>query len=112
MGKRRPALGLALAGGRAASSVKNQTMGDLKDSRLMYLKAALFLAAGVISGAGLLMENLSLQRAFLLLVCVWSFCRLYYFLFYVIEKYIDGDFKFAGLGSFLLYMWRRRGLGR
>lgn len=74
----------------------------------MYLKAALFLVAGSLSGAALLLESLTLERAFLLFIFVWSFCRLYYFMFYVIEKYIDGDYKFAGIGSFLSYLWQRR----
>lgn len=83
-------------------------MGDLKDPRLMYLKAALFLVAGCASLAGILVELPSLRIAFLLGIGVWSFCRLYYFAFYVIEHYIDPSYKFAGLGSFVLYLLKRR----
>lgn len=83
-------------------------MGDLKDPRLMFLKAALFLAIGVLASAGILVENFSVSKLALLILAVWAFCRLYYFCFYVIEKYIDADFKFAGLGSVLVYLWRRR----
>jgi len=35
---------------------------------------------------------------------VWCFARFYYFAFYVIEHYVDGDYKFNGLGSFARYM--------
>lgn len=74
----------------------------------MYLKAVLFLVAGSLAGAALLLEHLTPERAFLLVICIWSFCRLYYFMFYVVEKYIDGNYRFAGIGSFLTYLWRRR----
>jgi hypothetical protein len=83
-------------------------MGDLKDPRLMYLKAILFLIAGIVAGGVLLFENWSWRNAFLLAIAIWSFCRLYYFVFYVIEKYIDSNYKFAGLGSVLVYWWRKK----
>ena len=83
-------------------------MGDLKEARWMFLKAALFLGIGILACAGILVENFSLQTMALLLLAIWAFCRLYYFCFYVIEKYIDADFKFAGLSSVLIYLWRRR----
>ena len=84
-------------------------MGDLKDPRLMYLKGLLFLVAGVLAAGALLAQVPTLQTAFLIVIAIWSFCRLYYFMFYVIEKYVDGEFKFAGIGSFLLYLVRRKG---
>lgn len=83
-------------------------LGDLKDARLMYLKAALFLLAGVLCVAGILVETQSLRVAVLLAIAVWSFCRLYYFMFYVIEKYVDPGYRFDGIGSFLRYVWQRR----
>jgi len=73
----------------------------------MYLKAALFLGIGVLASAGVLAEAFSFSRLILLALAVWAFCRLYYFAFYVIENYIDADFRFAGLGSMLLYLWRK-----
>jgi len=82
--------------------------GDLKSARLMYLKAALFLAAGLAASAGILAESMSARTAFLLSVTVWSFCRLYYFAFHVIEHYIDPGYRFAGLGSLLVYLFQKR----
>jgi len=35
----------------------------------------------------------------------------YYFAFYVIEKYVDPTYRFAGLWSFLRYAMSRRGRG-
>ena len=83
-------------------------LGDLKDPRLMYLKAVLFLIAGTASALALLLNSLSLQTAFLLAVAIWSFCRLYYFMFYVIEKYVDGQYRFAGIHSFVVYLIQKR----
>ena len=82
--------------------------GDLKSARLMYLKAVLFLIAGTAAAAGILVESPSLRTAFLLGLAIWSFCRLYYFAFYVIEKYIDPSYRFAGLSSLLVYLVRNR----
>src|SRR5207249_11739606 len=82
--------------------------GDLKSAKLMYLKGILFLVAGTAAAAGILLENLHWRTAFLLGIAIWSFCRLYYFAFYVVEKYIDPGYRFAGIGSFLLYLLRQR----
>jgi len=81
--------------------------GVLKSARLMYLKGFLFLVIGVLCVATLLLE-LTFQNAVLLVLAIWSFCRFYYFQFYVIEKYVDGEFRFAGVWSFLVYLWKKR----
>jgi len=83
-------------------------MGDLKDPRLMALKAVLFIVAGLMASAGLLMEHFSWLNLFLLCTAIFCFSRFYYFCFYVIERYIDPSFKFAGLTSVLVYLWRKR----
>src|SRR5215212_3617449 len=82
--------------------------GDLESAKLMYLKAILFLVAGTVAAVGILLENLRWRTALLLGIAIWSFCRLYYFAFYVIEKYIDPAYKFAGLTDFARYALRRR----
>lgn len=84
-------------------------MGDLQDPRLIYLKGALFLVLGAMSGALILATSPTAQTALLLGVCVWSFCRSYYLAFYVIEHYVDGRYRFAGLADFVGYLltqWR------
>ena len=83
-------------------------MSDLRDPRLMYLKAALFVAIGVVASAILLLENPSLRVGVLLAVGVWAFCRAYYFAFYVVEHYADPAYRFAGLMDFAKYLWKRR----
>ena len=83
-------------------------MRDLKDHRAMFLKAALFLVIGTVTATLLLAESWSWKTALLLALLVWSFCRAYYFAFYVLERYVDPDFKFSGLGSLVAYLWRRK----
>ena len=80
---------------------------DLKSAKLIYLKGFLFLVTGLLSLTALLLDSPTLRTAFLLLIAVWSFCRLYYFFFYVIEKYVDPAYRFAGLYSSLLYLLRK-----
>jgi len=81
---------------------------DLQSAKLIYLKGFLFLILGLMAVAGILTENPTARTALLLGIAIWSFCRLYYFLFYVIEKYVDSSYKFAGLHSFVLYLIRAR----
>ena len=81
--------------------------GDLQDPRLMYLKAFLFAIIGLLCAAGIFVTSPTLQTALLLALGIWSFCRLYYFAFYVIEKYIDPTYRFAGLSSLLIYLISR-----
>lgn len=80
--------------------------GDILQMWLLWLKGALFLLLGALAATLLLWESPSLRVAGLLTICVWSFCRAYYFAFYVIEKYADPAYRFAGLGSFAAYAWR------
>ncbi|WP_425400561.1 hypothetical protein [Aeoliella sp.] len=75
-------------------------MSDLKSPRLMYLKAALLLAIGVVSSVLLLLFAPDWRVAVLLALAVWAFCRAYYFAFYVIEHYIDGEYSYSGLFDF------------
>lgn len=83
-------------------------MGDLKSPALIYLKGFLFLVLGLLASGALLLESPTLRTALLLGIAVWSFCRLYYFMFYVIGKYVDGRYRFAGIHSFILYLIRQR----
>ena len=83
-------------------------MGDITDPRWIYAKGFLFLLAGLMAATALLLEHPTLKVGLLLALAVWCFARFYYFAFYVIEHYVDGSFKFAGLGSFLLYLFRSR----
>lgn len=83
-------------------------LGDIQSKTLLHVKGWLFLFLGALSAALILLETWDWRVAFLLAVTVWSFCRFYYYAFYVIEKYADPSFKFAGITSFLRYLLRRR----
>jgi hypothetical protein len=82
-------------------------MRDLVDPRWMKLKAVLFLILGFASGALVLAECPSWRVALCLAIAIWSFCRFYYFAFYVIEHYVDPGWRFSGLWSFARYMCAR-----
>ena len=83
-------------------------MGDITNPKLIIVKGFLFLLAGLLAALALLLECPTLKVALLLALAVWCFARFYYFAFYVIEHYVDPSYKFAGLGSFALYLLRRR----
>jgi len=72
------------------------------------VKGRLFLALGVASAGMLIALHPTLATAVLLAIAIWSFCRCYYFAFYVIEHYVDPSFKFSGLCDFALYVFRGR----
>ena len=84
-------------------------MSDLKDPRWMWLKAVLLVMIGVMAGALVLLESPHLRTFALLAVSIWGFCRAYYFAFYVIEHYIDSQYRFAGLIDFARYLMRPNG---
>ena len=44
-----------------------------------------------------------IENIVLLAIVVWAFCRAYYFAFYVIEKYVDPSYRFAGIIDFVRY---------
>ena len=81
---------------------------DLQDARAILVKGWLFLMLGVMAAGALFALHPELETALLLAIALWAFCRWYYFMFYVIEHYVDPTYKFAGLGSFLRYL-RSRG---
>src|SRR5687768_17088541 len=84
---------------------------DIRSPRVMYLKAALFVACGLLAAGLILLERPTLKVALLLALAVWSFARAYYFAFYVVQHYADPGYCFAGLGSFAAYVLRRRRQG-
>jgi hypothetical protein len=82
-------------------------MRDLSNMKVIYLKGVLFLFVGLLCSILLIIERPSIKAAVLLALAIWSFARLYYFAFYVIEHYVDSSYKFSGLWSFVLYMTRK-----
>ena len=71
-------------------------------------QGCLFLGILIVSTALILIYSFSWRVLILLCLVIWSAARVYYFMFYVIEKYVDPTFKFSGILSFLLYVMRRK----
>jgi len=84
-------------------------LGDLKSKRIIVVKGILFLGIVVGTTALILLEAPSIRLAALLAILVWSSCRLYYFLFYVLEKYVNPNLRYAGLWGLLTAIRRTRG---
>jgi len=82
---------------------------DIKNPKLIYLKGILFLLILVISASLILVETKSWTIGFLLLLVIWSSARFYYFMFYVIEKYVNSNYKFGGILHFLKYLISEQG---
>ncbi|HTX21633.1 MAG TPA: hypothetical protein VMD27_07240 [Candidatus Aquilonibacter sp.] len=72
------------------------------------LKEILFLLIGITAAVLVFLDNPKWQTALLLVLAIWSFCRFYYFAFYVIGKYVDPNYKFSGLISFVKHLFSRR----
>ena len=82
-------------------------MGDIKKVWLLYLKGFLLFLTGFISSLLLALSNLNFKTIVLLLLAIWGFCRAYYFAFYVIQHYVDPNYKFSGLIDFAKYSLRK-----
>ena len=81
---------------------------DLESKTALYCKALLLVVVLLLSGFVNLSEPGLTLRAISLTIVVWSSARIYYFMFYVIEKYIDPSFRFAGVGAAVTYLIGRR----
>ena len=84
-------------------------MRDITHRPLLYLKAALLLAAGALAGAGLVFDDhATVVRVVLLGISIWGFCRAYYFAFYALHHYVDTSFRYTGLMSLARYALAKR----
>jgi hypothetical protein len=83
-------------------------MKDLSNPFWIKFKGILFLVIGIVCVVLLLLDNLKWQTGMLLALAIWSFCRFYYFAFYVIEKYVDSKYKFSGLIDFAKYLLKKK----
>jgi hypothetical protein len=82
-------------------------MADLTNPKWIYFKGILFLFSGALASILLIAEAPTLKIGLLLGLAIWCFCRFYYFAFYVIEHYVDGEFKFSGIVDLVGYLFRR-----
>jgi hypothetical protein len=83
-------------------------MKDLTNPSWIKFKGLMFLALGIAASMLLILEQPTLKVGVLLAVAIWSFCRFYYFAFYVIEHYVDAGYRFSGLWAFFRYLATRK----
>ena len=84
-----------------------QLSRDLQSKAAIVTKGFLFIFLGLLAAIALLIEYFSWPHLLLLVIAIWSFCRAYYFAFYVIEKYVDSRFRYSGLCNFLCHLFRK-----
>jgi hypothetical protein len=72
-------------------------MADLTSRPLIVIKGLLFLV--IMAGAALilLLKQASLTAAFAVCALSWASARFYYFLFYVLERYVDPELRYSGV---------------
>jgi hypothetical protein len=81
---------------------------ELQSSKWIVVKGLMLLLISAATATLIVLENPSLRAAALIILLVWSTCRFYYFLFYVLEKYVDPNFRYAGLIALMAALRRRR----
>jgi hypothetical protein len=82
--------------------------GDLISPWLIHAKGVLFAVIGLVGAALLILEVPTLKTAALVLVTVWASCRFYYYLFYVLERYLGREKRFAGVIDAVRFLWSAR----
>jgi hypothetical protein len=85
---------------------------DLKDPRLIYLKGFLFGVILLTAAGVIIVQTRDWLIAGMVVLVVWSSARGYYFMFYVIEKYVDPGYRFAGVFDFVRYAAGRKKASR
>ncbi len=83
-------------------------MSDLKSKRWIIAKGFMFLGIAAAAAALVLAESPSARTAALLALLVWAACRFYYFMFYVLERYVDPSLRYAGIVALLRAMRARK----
>ena len=83
-------------------------MRDLKSTKWIVAKGFMFAGIAFATAALIFIEMPSLKLAVLLALLVWASCRFYYFLFYVLEHYVDRTMRYADLFDLLMGMRQRR----
>jgi hypothetical protein len=83
-------------------------MPDITSKNVMVLKGILFLFIIIGSSTILLIDHPTIRAVLALCVLIWSSARFYYFLFYVLEKYVDSRLRYAGFLALLSALWSRR----
>lgn len=69
----------------------------------------MFLAIACCCAFLLLQQAPTVAAAVLLALLVWASARFYYFLFYVLERYVDPTMRYSGITDLVVNIVRRLG---
>lgn len=83
-------------------------MTDITSKKLIALKGILFLVIIIGSATLILIKQPTLTAALAVFVLIWASARFYYFLFYVLEKYVDPNLRYSGLFALLSKLLARK----
>ena len=72
-------------------------MTDLRSPRWIVFKGVAFLTILLLAAGLLLARNPEWTTLTLVALLIWSAARFYYFLFYVLERYVDARLRYAGV---------------
>ena len=92
-----------LGGEAGGLDVKNLT-----DPSWIKAKGILFLLLGLLAASLVAAERPTLKTVALLALAIWSFCRFYYFCFYVLERFVDPGYRYSGIWSAIRYLSGKR----
>lgn len=83
-------------------------MGDLQSRGWIIAKGIMFAVIVLLSGTFIVIEDDPWKKALLLGVCIWAACRFYYFLFYVLERYVGVAGRYDGIIDLCQRLMRQR----
>jgi hypothetical protein len=81
-------------------------MGDLTNRGWIITMGLCFAVLVVMAGAGVCLYEAWWQRLGFYVVGMWAAARFYYFCFYVLERYVGVEGRYAGLLDLLQRLWR------
>jgi hypothetical protein len=85
------------------------TLGrDLTDPRWLVFKGVAFFVVALGAGGLLVVEDERWLRVGLVVVCAWASARAYYFVFYVLERYVGVEGRYAGVLDLINRLRARR----
>jgi hypothetical protein len=82
---------------------------DIKAKWLLHAKGFLFLILGLFAAGVIFIESQTIRTILLLVITIWAFCRFYYYMFYVLERYAGRDQKYAGILDALKFIIKSKG---
>jgi len=83
-------------------------MSDLTSRFWIIAKGVMFAVIVLMTGVGIVFYDDLWHELGLLLICLWAACRFYYFLFYVLERYVGVEGRYAGIMDLIGRLWRSR----